>query len=400
MPVPIPTQTARNRNQEYRPEPLTELQRAGDSTSKLEPAHLPFLDGLRALAALFVVLHHGWLQVWPPAYHQSPTGLTARLTGWLIHGHFAVALFIVLSGYSLMLSVVRNGGKLRKGTLDFYYRRAKRILPPYYLAMLLSLALIATLIGTKTGTHWDSSLPVTMPNLLARLLLLQDFTNGGAINHVFWSIALEWHYYLLFPLLVLCWRKIGAGTTTVCVLVLAAVGAHLTKSYAMHEEIFPFLALFVFGMLGATIGFDRQGNWPAMRRRRFWLPLAFVCFGLSLKMLTTRFFEGSDYVFGVGCLALLVGLERSQEGMVRTFLSGKYLVCIGGFSYSLYLTHAPLIQVFWQYGPASVASGQNADVRSAGLCRNAAVGGRGLSVLAVRGAALFVHQSKAGVKAV
>ena len=350
MPVPTPAQTARNLNQEYRPEPPTESRTADNPAARSEPAHLPFLDGLRALAALFVVLHHSWLEIWPPGYHQSPTGLTARLTGWLVYGHFAVALFIVLSGYSLMLSVVRNGGTLRKGTLDFYYRRAKRILPPYYFAMLLSLALIATLIGTKTGTHWDVSTDLTRRGFVYHLLLLHDFLGGADINHAFWSIAVEWHYYLLFPLIVWSWRKIGAGITTLLALAAAIVGPHFVKLQWMHPALFPFLALFVFGMLGATIGFNREGNWPALRRRSFWLPLALLCFGLSLKMLTTRFFEFSDYVFGIGCLALLVGLERSQEGLLRKFLSGKYLVFIGGFSYSLYLTHAPLIQLFWQYG--------------------------------------------------
>ena len=93
------------------PPDLKEAEKAG---------HLLFLDGLRALAALFVVLHHSWLEIWPLMYHRSPVGLMAKASGWLLYGHYAVALFIVLSGFSLMLSVVRGGGHLRGGAKRFF----------------------------------------------------------------------------------------------------------------------------------------------------------------------------------------------------------------------------------------------------------------------------------------
>ena len=134
--------------------------------------HIDFLDGLRALSALFVMFSHMWCQIWPATvppygYGHRPTGLTLVLTSWLYYGHFAVVVFIMLSGFCLMLPVVRGDDSLRGGTLQFLKRRAKRILPPYYFALLLSLLLIHFLINSKTGSQWDISLPVTQLGIIS-----------------------------------------------------------------------------------------------------------------------------------------------------------------------------------------------------------------------------------------
>ena len=104
---------------------------------------LNHVDGLRALAALYVVLHHIWLD-------GRPEDRAHDWGSWLRHGHFAVTLFIVLSGYCLMLPVVRGDGTLRGGIVP-YLKRARRILPPYYAALGVTILLSTFLIGHKTG---------------------------------------------------------------------------------------------------------------------------------------------------------------------------------------------------------------------------------------------------------
>ena len=135
--------------------------------------HLAHLDGLRGLAALFVVLHHVWLTVWPLEYGLAPVGSAALLTGVFAFGHFAVAVFIVLSGFCLTLPVAR-AGELRGGARRFFRRRARRILPPYYAALALSLLLLGVAVGDTTGTHWDLSVPVSREGFLANVFLVQN----------------------------------------------------------------------------------------------------------------------------------------------------------------------------------------------------------------------------------
>lgn len=95
------------------------------SETSLAPVRLDYLDGLRALAALYVVLHHAWLTIWSAEYYKQPVGVLAALTGWLAYGHFAVSAFIVISGFSLMLPVAR-GGVLKGGARRFFKKRARR----------------------------------------------------------------------------------------------------------------------------------------------------------------------------------------------------------------------------------------------------------------------------------
>ena len=310
--------------------------------------HLLFLDGLRALAALVVVSCHSLGEVWPPDYGKAPAGWMAHATVFLQYGHYAVALFIVLSGFSLMLSVTRNGGTLRGGTKAFFLRRARRILPPYYFALTLSLLLASTLISKRTGTHWDCSVPFTMNDVRNHVLLIQDIGDAGKINHALWSISIECHYYLLFPLLVWGWRKIG-GWTAVAVFAIAVVGIKIVHLPYINEALFPFFALFAFGMLAETICFDERKTLRKLRDGIPWLSLAIIFALLTFRLLTTRYHELADYPFGIACLSLLIAVGRSPGGTIRKALNWRPLVWLGGFSYSLYLIHAPLIQLLWQY---------------------------------------------------
>ncbi len=326
--------------------------------------HIDFLDGLRALAALFVLVSHTWYQIWPAVvppfgYSDRPTGVTLILTSWLYYGHFAVVVFIVLSGFCLMLPVVRGDGTLRGGTLEFFKRRARRILPPYYFALLLSLFLIWLCIDSKTGSQWDISLPVTQVGLLAHFSMLQDLIAATEINYVFWSIALESQLYLCFPPLVLSWRRFGSTGTTIAA-GFFTYATILSLERAQVRDIPPqFIGLcfdFVLGMLAATIVFSQQGLWPVLRRRFPWhfaaagltLLIVFFCYVWGFDTAEARF-AFLDTLCAFATLSLLVAAGRRGENRLRDFLSLKPLVFTGTFSYSLYLIHAPLLQFIWQY---------------------------------------------------
>jgi peptidoglycan/LPS O-acetylase OafA/YrhL len=105
-----------------------------------------FLDGLRGLAALYVVLFHIRAQFDPGApLHPFATRSGEMATVWLAHGHLAVDVFIVLSGFCLMMPVAASPDKhLKGGVAGYLKRRARRILPPCYAALALAfLPLIA-----------------------------------------------------------------------------------------------------------------------------------------------------------------------------------------------------------------------------------------------------------------
>ena len=326
--------------------------------SSRSPGRLNYLDGMRALAALYVVLHHSWLQVWPAEYGRVPSGVTLIFTHWLAYGHLAVSVFIVISGFSLMLPIVRGEGTLRGGISGFFKRRARRILPPYYAALVLSLVLIALFVSRKTGTHWDVSLPVTVPGLWAHVLLLQDIAFPAQINHAMWSIAAEWRIYFFFPALLLLWQRLGAIPAVLATLVVSCATYWWFKVMGIlppggASSLVPqYLGLFALGMFAATIAFSRHPRWQALRQRVPWQMLALTALGglIVLDHAGSRVdILPFDLVTGLGTLGVLVGAAQPGRTGLRTILESRPLVFIGMMSYSLYLIHAPLLQIVWQY---------------------------------------------------
>ncbi|HLH78655.1 MAG TPA: acyltransferase family protein [Chthonomonas sp.] len=112
---------------------------------------LEFLDGLRGFASLYVMVYHCFL-----GYNSLTNQLASLPSYWMgklikllyfglfNFGHEAVVVFIVLSGYVLMLPVARTqDGHMPKGVWDYFKRRARRILPPYYAALAICFLLVA-----------------------------------------------------------------------------------------------------------------------------------------------------------------------------------------------------------------------------------------------------------------
>ncbi len=325
--------------------------------------HLDYLDGMRALAALYVVLSHA------TNYFALLDSTPPRIIGFFLRffsrGPYAVDVFIVLSGFCLMLPVLKNGGKLRGGAWQFFQRRAWRILPPYYLAMAFSLLLIALFIDKTTGSIWDNALPVSAKSVITHLLLVHDaFKEDNSINYVFWSIAVEWRIYFLFPLLLLVWKPRNALAFTLlislfsCALYLVlrrSLGFTLTAHY---------IGLFCVGMLGASIAFSPDAafsklkNWPWLFISLFFA-LGFI-FLPGVKLWQGRILPVQlvDYLVGLWTIALLIAVAKAPQSSWHRLLSWKPLTWLGTFSYSIYLIHAPLLQILWQsvYAPLQLGS--------------------------------------------
>ena len=292
----------------------------------------PYLDSLRGIAALLVVLHGAHLEC-------PPVGAWGTGTLWVRQGRFVLTFFIILSGYCLTLPTLSTGG-LRDGFLSFLKRRAGRILPAYYAALAGSLLLVATAIGRKTGRTWDTSLPVDLQSILTHVFLVHNYKIEDLfkINHVFWTLAVEWQVYFAFPVLLLLGRKIGIWWTTALAIGLGTLGNYLLLGTA-HIGLMPhFYGLFALGMLAATIG--HAPAWDYAAKSVSWWTLAALSVLATWSLSKTNSYETLDLTLGVAFAAMLVAL--STPSRFRSFLENRWLVTLGGFSFSLYLIHAPL----------------------------------------------------------
>src|SRR5664279_1317923 len=169
------------------------------TAADLPQRRLAGLDGIRGLAALFVVVHHIFLRAFPG----YPVDHAPFWAAWLIYGRFAVVVFIVLSGFSLAVSPARSGWRL-DGLARFARRRARRILPPYWAALAFSL-LMTWLVVAQPGQGVPGAKSVVVNGLL-----VQNLVGAPSPNRAFWSMAVEAQLYILFPLLLLMVRRRSA----------------------------------------------------------------------------------------------------------------------------------------------------------------------------------------------
>jgi peptidoglycan/LPS O-acetylase OafA/YrhL len=329
---------------------------AATGSDSLERLHLTHVDGLRAVAALVVFVNHAYAQAWYPGHGEYATGILSIFAYSLVAGHLAVSVFIVISGFCLTLPVVDAGDSLRRGMGDFFKRRARRILPPYYGALALSLLLIATMIGQPSGSLWDVPIQVDRVAVVSHFLLLQDLFGTGKINYVFWSIAVEWHIYFLFPLLVWATRRYGIPKVAIAAL-LVGYGLRFGFDGTRLERANPhFLGLFALGMLAAYVVRSPHPQYEQARKSRLWPWLwagsLLLVLGLCARWgyrSPEEYFPYLDLPVGMMALGLLVHATLYKSSWLTRALNGRFIVLIGTFSYSVYLVHAPLLQVIWQY---------------------------------------------------
>ena len=307
-------------------------------------ARLAGLDGVRGLAALYVVINHVFLRAFPG----YPVDRAPFWAGGFIYGRFAVVVFIVLSGFSLALSPARHGWRL-DGASQFARRRALRILPAYWAALAFSLA-VAWLIVPQPGHGVPDA-----ESVLVNGLLVQNIVGAHSPNAAFWSMAVEAQLYLLFPLLLLAVRRRGAIVMLVGVtLVVAAVGLfgpHISRLDTFVVQSPPDLAaLFAVGVLTAGIV-------VASRQCRSW-PWAWFALAAAAPVLAAIWWQGSvwtldhlfwvDLALGPAIACLLAGLATGRPAPLLRLLDTRPIRNLGASSYSLYLTHAPIVVVVYE----------------------------------------------------
>ena len=313
------------------------------------PLRLEFLDGIRGLAALYVVLFHSLEEVEGFDGAGYPRWLRLALNP-LNLGHYAVGVFIVLSGYCLMLPVARREDKSLKGGFRAYIaRRARRILPPYYAALALTLAFILVTPATRhsNDTGWiGNENALQFPVIASHLFVVHNLSNAWAtvIDPPMWSVATEWQIYFIFALLLLpIWRRFG---NFVLLPFGVALGLAITFVFpAMKFASFWYIGLFAFGMAAAT----RLGKTSEKEIRGWGIVAggaAALLFGLSLLTHLSAILIPADFITGVFAAALILycaGRAGQGSNWLLRVLESRMALALGTFSYSLYLIHHPVV---------------------------------------------------------
>jgi peptidoglycan/LPS O-acetylase OafA/YrhL len=144
---------------------------------------LAWLDVLRGLAALAVVFNHFGYFV--------PAGLKGPVNQWVDPGAYGVFVFFIISGYIVPASLERKGS-----VRTFWVSRIFRLYPLYLLAVAIALALYAVHVGGLRGEDAD---PET--SILSQMLMMSNVLAGKNLPNVVWSLSYEMIFYLLLTTL-------------------------------------------------------------------------------------------------------------------------------------------------------------------------------------------------------
>jgi peptidoglycan/LPS O-acetylase OafA/YrhL len=308
------------------------------------PFNIPSLDGIRAFAFLIVFTAHAGL-------------------GNYIPGHLGLSLFFFLSGF-LITTLLRIEFE-RTGTVSlkqFYLRRALRILPPFYLVLFMLMLL--TYIGVNGSSLRFDAVMMQIFHLTNYQVIRDGWWNGMAAGTwVYWSLAVEEHFYLGFPLLYL-WllRRGGSGRDQATILILFCVfvlawrcvliyyfDAPRDRTYvATDTRIDSILAGCVLAIWGNPV-LDREG--PSDKKLSlFWLPIGIAAVVLSLLPRIHEYDQTLRYTLqSFGLAPFFVAAIRWHDRGVFRILNLPLIRYLGVLSYSLYLMHVSMLWMleFW-----------------------------------------------------
>lgn len=287
---------------------------------------------------MFVFISHAWLPD-------------------LVPGGFGVTVFFFLSGY-LITTFLRMEYE-NSGTISFkkfYLRRVLRIFPPFYLVLIF--AWYVTYRGWLGGSlTLDASLSQALHYVNYRIIYA-GFEGLAPGSSIYWSLAVEEHFYLLFPLLYVAMK--GRLSPRSQVLVLAVIcAAILAWRYAL---VYEFGAgevrtnratdtradSILFGCMLAICGnpmLDRQGSERWMKW--FWLPLALIALLVCLLVRDPKFRESYRYTIqGIALFPVFISAIRFPNWGAFRLLNLPAVKMLGVLSYSMYLLHYVIIKGF------------------------------------------------------
>ena len=320
------------------------------------------IDGWRAIAALGVLFTHTLAILNHPTWYLGSIDLFQGLNIW----GSGVHLFFVISGFCFLLVMSKNKDYSPKAFLGFWKKRWLRIAPAFYTACIV--------YGLYRYGSFSRELLIS---LLANFIFLQTYIPDTGIAALFWSLSVEWLFYLLLPPIFMLIKSFGYIPVIVGMLVAGFVlnlahycGYIYADEFAWYYTIFANFEHFGWGML---LGFVYKQE---LLSYSFLSGIAGFFLGLFVSYIGKIFFYSAfvkymgnwGFIFeSTGPLIMTLGfsimiLSSLRDNFINKILSNSVLVFLGRISYSFYLWHMLVLELCFQYfkqyisiSPAGVA---------------------------------------------
>lgn len=299
---------------------------------------IPSLDGFRAFAVLLVFLSHAWTAKWLP-------------------GNFGVTVFFFLSGYLITTLLRREHDKTGTVSLRaFYLRRVLRIFPPFYLVLAIASGL--TIVGFLQGSVGLVPALFQVSHLSNYYIIAHGWWDGRAPGTwVYWSLAVEEHFYLLFPLGYLILRRYVRSSHYqmlilfgLCAAVLAWRCELVFVMHAIKDRTYVAtdtrIDSILFGCILAIYGNPMldETNLTERRLKWLWLPLGLAGLLVSFAVPAESFQESFRYTLqGLSLFPVFIAAIRYPAWGPFRLLNMRWISFMGVLSYSFYLVHPTVI---------------------------------------------------------
>ncbi|NEX19685.1 acyltransferase [Thiorhodococcus mannitoliphagus] len=308
---------------------------------KKRAAHVKGFDGVRGIAALIVVIHHSIV---------LPLDLAA----------LAVFVFFVLSGFLITNILSNERIKMEQGRSvfstslkNFWTRRALRIFPAYYVALLLTMAMDTYLLG---GTFYRDS--IWYLAYLQNFFIVLVTHSWGIFTHT-WSLAVEQQFYVFLAPLLLAIPSRHHSRAVALLFGLCLVSIYALWLGGAGEGLlylFPFTGI-AFALSGGFVSLNRD-RLPTFLGRTWTLAVCLTAMPLLVAPdldIATPLKYMLLMVAATGFIAHLVA--RPASILIR-LLETKPLIFLGKVSYSLYILHFPLRVLLGQRLPETIVANQ------------------------------------------
>lgn len=293
---------------------------------------IEYLDSIRGIAALMVVVYHfiGW---------KWPEETTYHVASMIFNGADAVSFFFVLSGFVLSYKYLHNDKSMQ--TPNFLYKRILRLYPAYIVTVIINYLYwnrVLLLDGQITNVLQDIFVDNSQ-KLWQELVMVK-------LNHKFyipgWTLAVEMVFSLLMPIFVFLARK-EIIIIWLLIPITFVIGGHHLSMFTMHFSLGILLAYYY----PIIVNFDFKSSTLFSWRYIIFI-LVFVLFSIRHVRRIWPFGEDYDRIAklinldmfhytGIGSALILLWIINTPR--IQKFLTNRFFLFIGRISYSVYLCH-------------------------------------------------------------